>query len=267
MAGGFHILSSVLLFKRILDFPRSTLARLRNKRRAERYTVAPGFPLKAVVNLLGKDQPAGGQAPRGSGLDWGGVVLDLSGTGLRLGLPPAAATFRGEQSVLTLTLDEFQLRLPCTVAHFRVQSAGSLCGLSLEFENDTQRKGYQQLLEAVVMGAGFVAAKAPKAPAGLQAERYRSEGQAVLTVWRGAAEGRVHCFELAVGGMAVRSDPTRSTLEVFSVEQDNATVVTGPKTQEVLRLFRIVAANLPKTLPADLRQSMQTLAKPPSVRR
>lgn len=267
MGHGLSILSVVLLFKRILDFPRSTLARLRNKRRSARCRVAPGFPLKASVSLLGTDQPARGTAAVGSGQNWGGAVADLSSEGLRLWLPAASIAARGERSVLTLALDDFELKIPCTVAHFRTQSTGASCGLSLQFENDTQRKGYQQLLEAVVLGAGFVAAKAPKAPAGLQAERYRSEGRAVLTVWRVPTEGRVHCFELSVGGMAVRSDPTRPALEVFNVEQDNATVVTGPKKQEVLRLFRIVAANLPKTVPADLRQSMQALGKPPSVRR
>lgn len=259
------ILSVMLLFKRIMDFPRTALARLRNKRRSARCPVAPGFPLKASVNLLGTDQPAKSRATVGSGQNWGGAVADLSSEGLRLWLPPAAITARGELSVITLTLDEFELRIPCTVAHFRTQAAGAWCGLSLQFENDTQRKGYQQLLEAVVMGAGFVVAKAPKAPAGLQAERYRSEGKVILTVWRESAEGRVHCFELSMGGLAVRSDPERPALEVFSVEQENATVVTGQKKQEVLRLFRIVAANLPKTLPADLRQSMHALAKPPVV--
>lgn len=257
----------VLLFKRMFDFKQAALARLRDKRRTERHPVAPGFPLKAVINLLGTDNPARNKMPVGLGRDWGGIVADLSGDGLSLRLPPAITTARGERSVLVLSLDDFQLRIPCTVAHFRTQAAGAWCGLSLQFEHDTQRKGYIQLLEAVVMGAGFVAAKAPKAPAGLRAERYRSEGKASLTVWRERAEGRVHCFELSMGGVAVRSDPERPALEVFSVEQGNAMMVTGPKKQEVLRLFRIVAANLPKTLPADLRQSMQALAKPPSVRR
>jgi hypothetical protein len=251
----------MLLFKRIFDFPRATLARLRNKRRAVRYAVAPGFPLKAVVNLLGSDQPARAQVARGSGRDWGGAILDLSGTGLRLGLPPAATTTRGEPSVLTLTLDDFQLRVPCTVAHFRVQAAGSLCGLSLEFENDTQRKGYQQLLEAVVLGAGFAPVKVSRDKSGFLCERYRSEGKAVLTAWREPAGGRLHGFELVLGEHAVRSVPGAPALDVLTGVKTSLAAATGAEKQEILRLYRIVAANLPGVLPADLRELMQGFAK------
>ena len=54
-------------------------------------------------------------------------------------------------------------------------------------------------------------------------------------------------------------------LQVFAGKGTEVTSVSGPEQQEVLRLFRIVAANLPKTLPADLRERMQFLAKPPAL--
>lgn len=255
----------MLLFKRIFDFPRASLARLRDKRRAKRYPVAPGFPLKAVVNLLGVANPAKSFAPAGLGVAWSGAVVDMSGTGLRLQLPPAATTARGERTVLTLSLEDFELRIPCTVAHFRTQSASALCGLSFQFNDDTQRKAYLQLLEAVVVGAGFVAGKPIKAGAGLKGERYNSENKATLTVWRIATDGRLDSLELQIGGHCVRSAGGSSALQVFAGKGTEVTPVAGLEQQEVLRLFRIVAANLPKTLPADLRERMQFLAKPPAL--
>lgn len=263
LAHRLFILGRVLLFKSVLDFKQSALARLRNKRRAERHPVAPGFALKAVVNLLGTDDPARSKAPMGSGRDWGGIVADLSGEGLSLRLPPATATARGEKSVLVLALDEFELRIPCTVAHFRVQSASALCGLSLQFEDDTQRKGYLQLLEAVVLGSGFVADKAPKESSGLRCERYCSGGKkAVLTVWREPAEGGLRGFELSVGGHCVRGDVARATLQACACDEARTALPAGAEKKEVLRLYRIIAANLPKALPADLREKMLALARP-----
>jgi hypothetical protein len=263
-----RILPVVLLFKRLFDFPRATFARLRNKRRTERHPVAAGFPLKAVVSLLGTDDPAARKrAVAGSGRDWGGIVADLSGEGLSLRLPPAATTGRGEKSVLVLALDDFELRIPCTVSHFRVRSAESLAGLSLQFENDTQRKGYLQLLEAVVLGSGFAFDKSPKDPSGLHCDRYRSGGKrAVLTVWReGDESGRLYGFELTVGDHCVRGDLSRSTLQACASDEARTALPAGPLNREIIRLYRIIAANLPRELPADLRQQMQSIARPPAM--
>lgn len=252
----------MLLFKRIFDFKRTTLARLRNKRRDERHPVAPGFPIKATVNLLGVANPAKSTAPAGLGLAWSGAVADLSGEGLSLRLPPAATTARGERSILTLTLEDLELRIPCTIAHFRTQSVGALCGVSLQFEDKTQQKGYLQLLEAVVIGAGFTADKPPKSKGGPVGERYRSGTKAVLTVWRLGAGGPISSFDLVLDQHCIRGEAGRPTPEVLIASEPRATIATGVEKREVLRLFRIVAANLPKTLPADLVSGMQALANP-----
>ena len=45
----------MLFFKRILKFKHDALAKLRDKRKAERYTVGPYFTLKGSVNLVGVD--------------------------------------------------------------------------------------------------------------------------------------------------------------------------------------------------------------------
>ncbi|AOS43705.1 hypothetical protein Verru16b_00758 [Lacunisphaera limnophila] len=256
----------MLLFSRILDFSRSAFSGKHEQRRSARYPVAPGFPLKATVNLLGTAQAAISKEAPGAGMSWGGAVADLSANGVSLRLPSASVTTRGERTLLVLALDDFALRIPCTVAHFRTLTAGTWCGLSLQFENDTQRQGYFQLLEAVVIGAGFAPASAPRARAGLQGERYRSESKAILTVWRDQAESRLHSLELTLGELTVRSESGPPKLTVHATGQVDAPPVTGPRHEEMIRFFRIVATNLSKKLPADLRARMQALANPPVIR-
>lgn len=244
------------LFKRIFDFPRATLARLRNKRRAARYPVAGTLPLKFSVHL-------GARAGSSPGMAWGGQVADLSATGLRLRLPPAAEARRGEQAQLALSLEDFQLLIPCTVAHFRTGSATAVCGLALQFADEDQARGYAQLLEAVVIGAGFVPDKPAKAKDGLAPERYRSERRAVLTAWRHQADKSLHAFECAVGPHAVRGLAGEPALEVIA---RGAICPAGAERQEILRLFRIVSANLPKAVPADLRHCLQAAGpRPPAA--
>jgi hypothetical protein len=257
-------LHSVLLFKRLFGFKR-----LRNKRRTERHALAAGFPLKASVSLLGVDDPVKSTAPAGLGQSWGGAVADMSGEGMSLRLPPAAATARGERSILTLALEEFELRIPCTIMHFRTQSAGALCGISLQFADEVQRQGYLQLLEAVVIGGNFAADKPAKAKEGPVTERYRSTGKTVLTVWRLGAGGPISSFDLVMGGHCVRGEAGRPMPEVLTAAEPRAAIPAGAEKKEVLRLFRLVAANLPKSLPADLRTKLQALAKPapPPTRR
>ncbi|MFZ5497329.1 MAG: PilZ domain-containing protein [Verrucomicrobiota bacterium] len=252
----------MLLFKRIFDFSRTALARLRDKRHAKRYPVAPGFPLKATVSLLGTDDSAASAARVDRGLAWSGAVADLSGSGLRLRLPPAAATARGERTVLTLAFEGFALRIPCIVAHYREQPTEALCGLSLRFDDERHRKAYLQLLEAVAIGAGFVADKPARAKAGPVTQRYRSEGRAVLTVSRAGAGAPVGAIELVIGDHCVRSAGEGFGLEVLTAREPRSAVPQSVQRQEILRLFRIVAANLPKTMPADLRERMRALAHP-----
>lgn len=253
----------MLLFKRILDFKRAHFSRLRDKRRTERFPVAPGFPLKASVSLLGVDNPGLSKAPAGSGYSWGGAIADISGEGISLRLPPASASARGENTILTLSLDGGELRIPCSVAHFRIQGAEARCGLALKFTDEVQQKSYLQLIETVAIGARFTPAKAPKAKAGKPvAERYTSESKAVLTAWRPAADAKPERFELVIGDLRMTSEAGRPELRICAGADDDATPVTGLQRQEAFQLFRLVTANLSKDVAADLRSWMRMLAAP-----
>ncbi|MES1167908.1 MAG: hypothetical protein ABUL61_01935, partial [Oleiharenicola lentus] len=60
------------LFKHILDFKRAALARLKDKRKAQRYYVGSAFPLKARIVLTDRDGTShrGKEPPPEVGRSW-----------------------------------------------------------------------------------------------------------------------------------------------------------------------------------------------------
>jgi hypothetical protein len=246
----------VLFFKRILNFRRDALAKMRDKRRSTRYPVGSGFPLKATLNLVGQVG-----APRGSGVNWSGRLANLSTNGVCVQLPPATATVRGEQSELRLSLENNLLQIPCTVAHFRVYSSQALCGVSLEFGDFKMQKAYLQLVEGVSMGASFVSAESTVVvhnATGLAREQFRADNKAVLTAWRNPKSQELDSFDLVMGDHCVRGG-TRVALEVYSRKAEKAPLAPIVD-DEVRQLFRWVLSNLPKAVPADLRTLMERSA-------
>lgn len=256
----------VPIFTRILDFKRDFLARLRNKRSHPRHRVGAGFPLKASLNLVGDESFNAKRTPlRGTGLNWSGRVGDISANGLNLILPPATATARGEPSVLKLTLENYVLEIPCTVAHFRVYSSHSLCGVRLAFADFKTQKAYLQLVEAVSMGASFAPAGPGRTQPGFVRRSWRSANKALLTDWRDAGSRALDHFELTLGEHSVQGQSSRPGLEVHP-RGDNAKSVSPAVEGEVRQLFRWVVGNLPKNVPADLREFMTRIgSNPPSA--
>lgn len=257
----------MLLFKRILSFKHDALAWLRNKRKATRYPVGPGFPLKASVNLTGSSTP--GQAGGGSGCDWAGHLADFSSVGACLQLPPAAVTVRGEQTVLKLSLEGHQLQVPCTVAYFRVYHSHSLCGLKLQFKDQAGQKAYLQLFETVVTGASFAPIHPTgfvRNPPGLVREQYKSHNRALLSAWRNAKSGKLDCFELLVSDHCLKGRAGVPVLEVYTRQKTAnplKVVLSAPAFSlstsghgEIRRFFNWMVPNLSKVVPADLRGLM-----------
>lgn len=251
------------IFTRILDFKRDVLARLRNKRSHPRHRVGAGFPLKAVINLVGDDSPVRpAAAVRGRGCDWSGRVGDISNHGLNIILPPAATAARGEASTVRLNLENHTLEIPCTVAHFRVYSSHALCGLRLQFADFKTRKAYHQLVAAVSMGASFAPAGPGRNQPGFVRRRWRSSNKALLTDWREANGRAFDHFELTLGEHSVQGRSHRLGLEV-QLRANTAKSVPPVEEGEVRQLFRWVVGNLPKSVPADLREFMTRIASNP----
>jgi hypothetical protein len=251
----------VLLFKRILDFKQAALGRLRNKRKADRYPVGPGFPLKGTVGLRGGASSA---------CDWSGSPANLSTNGASLLLPPAAATARGERTTLRLAIDQYQLQLPCVVAHFRVLSTHAVCGLKLEPSGFPEQKAFFQLLEAVRIGAGMAPVKAPafaRCPPGLSLEQYREDAKSRLNVWRQTASREIDSFELMIDQHCLRGEAAGQTLEISARtpgktgKDGSADNLSAGVTDEVRQLFRWVVLNFTHAVPADVQVFMRDTIK------
>ncbi len=263
------------LFKHILDFKKSTLAMLRDKRKAKRYYVGPAFPLKATIVL--PDTDTAGRKSKGSdqpdpGRNWGGSLFNMSSVGLSLQLPPAAVAQAGEETSVTLSLDGHDVKLPCTIAHFRVQAATAHCGLSLKVEDLASRKAYLQLLEAVILGSTLAPVEhgsIAHTPEGLRSEQYKSERKTLLTAWRNEKSGELDSFELVLGDHCLRGAAKRPALEIFSSKAEGGKTAwsapgfafsEGVENEELRKLFRWIALNLSRPVPTDLREMMRFFA-------
>ena len=263
------------LFKHILDFKRNALEKLRDKRKTKRFYVGPAFPLKATIVLPDTDSAGrkGSRTPDkpDPGRNWGGSLFNMSNVGLSLQLPPAAVASRGEKTSVLLALDGHELKLPCTIAHFRVQNATAYCGVTLEDSTLTQSKAYLQLLEAVAIGSTFAPAEGGLAHkrTGLRTERYKSDRPALLTAWREADKGELAGFELVLGDHCLRGEAKRPALEIFSSKATGERTAwsapgfafsDGVENEELRKLFRWVTLNLPRAVPTDLREMMRFFA-------
>ena len=251
------------IFTRLLDFRRDFLARLRDKRSHPRHPVGAEFPLKAALSLVGSEQPGPDRTPvRGRGLSWSGQVENISANGLSIFLSPAAATVRGEPTLLQLTLEDQEVVIPCTVAHFRVHGRHALCGVRLEFDDFKVQKSYHQLVEAVRIGASFAPAGPGRTQPGFALRSWRSAGRTLLTEWREPASRALARFELILGEHAVHGRSFPPGLEV-QPRTGGANTVPPDLADEVLRLYRWVVGNLPKNVPADLREFMSRVGRNP----
>lgn len=251
---------AVAFFTRILDFKRAFLAKLRDKRAHPRYPVGAAFPLKASLLLAGHDRP--GKKDSASGLSWSGPLGNISSNGLSVFLAPAAQTTRGEETFVRLTLGTQTIEIPCTVAHFRVYGSYSICGVKLNFSDFKIQKAYHQIVEAVSVGASFEPAESkPRATASQVSQQWRSVNRSSLSEWRNATTRKVERFELVVGEHRLIGHSTPPTLEVTARGTNVKTPVAAAVAAEVRTFFHWVTTNLPKNVPADLRDFMGRLTQ------
>ena len=249
----------MLFFKRIMKLAEGTPAPS-ERRRAPRYSVGAEFPLKAVLNLAGRDEFGNPlQSSGGDGWNWGGRLVDLSSSGARMQLPPAALTARGDACHLNLKLDHYHLVIPGRITHLREQRDCMLLGLALAPVEAETRHAYQQLLDLVALGASLKAAKAAKIDdSGFLAEQYGGDHGSQLTVWRQSAPHHIVAFAFQLKNWLVRGRETKPGLEYFAAAPDQPTRPVAPaQGAEIHRLFRWVVPNLARTVPADARAFLQ----------
>jgi hypothetical protein len=243
----------VALFTRILNFKQAFLSRLRDKRANPRFNVGASFPLKATLLLSGDNPPGKKNPSAGAGLSWSGRVGNMSSNGLSVMLPPAALTTRGEETTLRLGIDEHEIEISCVVAHFRVYSSYSVCGVKLNFDDFKVQKAYHQIVESVRVGTSFEPAQVSRNSGAFLRQQWRSVNRSVLTEWRNATTRKIDRFELTIGDHRLAGQVSPPGVVIAPRSSSSKAPVPAAVATEVRDFFRWVSANLPKSVPGDLR--------------
>jgi hypothetical protein len=262
----------VLLFRRILGFKDESLQQ-REKRHAHRYAVGPDFPLKAVLNVVNRDDYDGLNASRdGRGRNWGVHVVNLSSTGARLRLGSALYVQRGDSCKLTLTIGNFVIVQRGTIAHYRSQGDEVQVGVAFEPAPEAMQKAYLQLLEPIALGGSLrpVAARRVKQDTpGQHKEQYHGSADSMLTVWRVSEGGPVNAFEYRLRDYYARAAAAFPDLQVYVLEEETrqtgyaaTTLQPSPAhTREVQTLFNWTVLNLTDAVPADVQTFLRRFAR------
>jgi hypothetical protein len=256
----------VALFKRILVIPRTLLARFRDERSQRRHRVGADFPLLARVEFSGINS-ASRETIRDFDSAWQGRVRDVSAFGLSVPLPPDATAARNEAVTVRLDLEGRLLVIPGTVAHFRRGSLQAQCGLRLEFSDFAQQLFWHQIVEAVGLGASFtpvVGRRAPRPALGLARRQWTSLRQTRLTEWRETGTRKLDRFELRLEDHEIEGRVADANLTILSLAARDRSPPAAVDT-EVRQLVFWVAANLPPSVPADLKEFMQRAANAPDA--
>lgn len=252
----------MLFFKRILKVANGTEAS-REKRRNHRYALNPSFPLRAVLSLTGRDNFGNPlTALDNKGWDWKGQLINLSSTGARIALPPAALAARGDDCLLKLTLDRYQLAIPSRIAHLKEHRDHMVIGLELNLTESQTRQAYRQLVDLVVLGASLKPME-PLRPddSGYLIEQYGGKEDALLKVWRESTQQLIAAFELKIREYYIRGTAKNGKLLYYAggTGIDLKPVATS-QNAELQRLFQWIVPNLPDAVPADIKAFLKLYA-------
>lgn len=261
------------LFKRILQEPepadkpqtQSPLpdgAPAVERRTARRFTLQPEFPLKAVLSYVGRDDTGAPMSGSRHGWNWKGRLIDCSERGARMQLGHALRTVVGESCDLRLSVQDFELCVPCHVTNIREVSEGWVFGLKHDIEDAAVLRDYRQLVEVVALGSTLkLRTKTPKPDeSGYLVERYGSSRPSALTIWRHPADASVSAFEFILRDSLVRVAVGRE-IEYFTGDGTGSRPATSMRCMEIHRLFQWVVPNLPPAIPADVRAFLRHYAR------
>src|SRR5262249_42515308 len=141
--------SSMLFFKRILKEGEAAPADGKSppveRRRSRRYLVNSKFPLKAVLSFSGRNDtvsPTGHPRPA---WNWEGRIVDCSGQGARIQLNSGLKVGARDLCDLKLTVEEFNLTIPCHISNITGQGETLQFGLQHDIADDETRRAYAQL--------------------------------------------------------------------------------------------------------------------------
>lgn len=247
------------LFKSILQ----SLTPLPPERRTEqRFTINPAFPLKAVLSYVGRDETGKPMSESRTGWNWKGRLLDCSFAGARLQVGPGLNAIVGDACDLKLGVQEFEIAVPCHVAHIQEQAGEVIFGLEHDITDDATLAEYGQLIEVLALGSTLKARHDAPVPdkSGYLVEQFANDRPARLTVWREMTTRGVVAFEFLLKESVLQAAVGQSMEYLLVTDDASAVRATAQKSMEMHRLYTWVLPNLPADVPADVKAFLQGYA-------
>lgn len=246
----------MLFLRRILFFASKGT---REKRKAKRYPVGQGFPVKAFVGLVAIDDHGNPvPSPGGKGQDWGGTLVNISAGGVSVAVSRSASAKRGDPCWLKLTLNGYTIEIEGKVAHFRSDAHSALCGIELKFKPGEVQEAYGQLLESVSIGGSFAPfpkSKVKQDHPELHKEKYRGTKGSVLTIWRRSPSSPPMAFDFTLGDYSLHWD-SKSGRHLVRAANEQHSPSAGEK-DDIHQLTKLVLANLSDSVPVEVREFLR----------
>lgn len=251
----------MLFFKRILQPPPPPAApeapRV-ERRSTRRFTINPKFPLKAVLSFVPRDDTGAPMNTSRHGWNWKGRLFDCSEQGARIVMGPTLKVEARDLCDLSLTIDDFNLNIPCHISNLREHDGGMIFGLKHNIAEEATRIAYQQLLEVLALGSALKLQSRTAKPdaTGYLVEVYASDRPARLTIWRHKEDKSVGAFEFQLKDSLVRGAAGRA-VRILAGTGADARPAPAAKAMEIQRLFHWVVPNLAASVPEDVRIFLQ----------
>ena len=250
----------MLFFKRILKQtePEANPVPFVERRSTKRYLVNPKFSLKAVLSYVARDETGATMSNTRHGWNWKGRLIDCSEQGVRIQMGPTLRVEARDLCDLKLSVQDFELTIPCYIANIRENAEGLVFGLKHKIEEEGTWQAYQQLLEVLALGSTLRLHSKTAEPdeSGYRVENYVSDRPARLTIWRHPADRSVAAFEFQMKDSLVRAAEGYG-MGYLTGDGGDALPVRSAKALEIQRLFSWVVPNLALTVPEDVREILQ----------
>ena len=251
-------------FKRILKEPEpvATEAPRVERRSVPRFAISPQFPLKAVLSFVARDESGAPMSNTRHGWNWKGRLIECSELGARMQLGPGIRAEPAENCDLKLSVQAYEISVPCHIANLSEPPEGMVLGLVHDLSDAAVRRDYLQLLEIVALGSTLkLQPKADQPDAsGYLVEVYASGRPSRLTVWRHPANGAVAAFEFQLKENLVRAAAGHGAEFLADVDGTGSRPASNEQCLEIGRLFTWVVPNLAAVVPEDVRAFLQHYA-------
>lgn len=231
----------------------ATEERSAERRGKPRYPISPDFALQAHLRPPATGPEAGREKTVSTdAAGWDCRVLDCSEDGIRVQMLPSFRVQAQALCHLILSVQSFELVVPCRIANVRHQGAHVIFGLTLAIEDEATWAAYWQFLEVVALGATLKLHRQTSKPdaSGYTVESWTNSRPARLTVWRHPSGSALVAFEFRLKSYLVRA-AAGGAVEFLTGSAARPT--TPARTEEIRRLFRWVVLNLNDSVPVDVR--------------